>query len=255
MTIFIEVCHPNDFDKKQWTRVDECSSPAEVVDALASPVFEIYEGLLVRTHDNVYCGVCDGTSFVDLSESSKIMKSRWTKNKYRMTEYFGKNFVQMANDPRHFEWYLGAIRELVPANRQVAAYLRCFGKVEVETRAALNRWSPITADQEYREYLRLLSRYVIDEAKRDEVEEAVRVRSEMRFNGHTFSHVNVFFVKLGKFALSNPASYEGAEGVGQLLYCLPGPVMSINPLLRIFKRVLKEEIPFYDIAIGLSRIR
>lgn len=83
MTYHLEIAHPNEIIHRRWKHVGDVESPEELQDALAFPVFEVYDGLIAQARFNnnelsSQTWVYGGGSFYDIGPYSDIaMKINW----------------------------------------------------------------------------------------------------------------------------------------------------------------------------------
>lgn len=79
MSYRIDICHPNEIIKNAWVHADHADTLASAVDALASPIFTIYDGLCVRIVNKsnfalVYHGIYNAHECVNVGEGGKIQQ-------------------------------------------------------------------------------------------------------------------------------------------------------------------------------------
>lgn len=69
--MILEICHPNDIWGHRWRAVEEFTD--DVNDHLASPTFDVFDGLLARTPTDVW--VYHQETWVDVSASSEFRRA------------------------------------------------------------------------------------------------------------------------------------------------------------------------------------
>lgn len=76
MTYLLQICHPNEIIQHRWKTVDELSEVS--MDAIASPTFDWYPGMVVRITDSsidhdLFVGIYGDTHCVDVSYNSNFL--------------------------------------------------------------------------------------------------------------------------------------------------------------------------------------
>lgn len=75
MSYTLSVCHPNDLLINQWKTVDTVINEKEVYDALSFPVFEVFDGLLLKITNNcneIYTGIYFQDGWLNLASDSEM---------------------------------------------------------------------------------------------------------------------------------------------------------------------------------------
>lgn len=81
MKYIVTICHPNELVQRNWTQVDVVRSKEEIDDILASPSFDVFDGLIVQVNEyenldeTIYIGVFYDNAWVNLGYNSKAMNS------------------------------------------------------------------------------------------------------------------------------------------------------------------------------------
>lgn len=231
----IKICHPNEIYDDRWMVVEVCNTPQEIVDHLASPSFETYDGLLAESHDSLF--VFNGTEFVNLSAESAVMKKTWNFDFSCEDFARNKNFIDAWKHTTMPSWMAGSIRDIIPIKTQIKTYLQCIRRFNYENILMID----------------VLERWCESEATNKDIDEAI---SKLIFDGEFASQINIFFRNLGFFAnnykLSN--TFNAAVGFTHLVYALS--LVEIYPEVSGPKicDVIRREIPFYDVAVGLGKL-
>lgn len=235
----LEIAHPNDIVLGKWREVGEFTD-SEIADQLASPEFEWYEGLCVRIILGRSFRVIDTqriysvSSCVHVGPWSTVVKNHpWSLNDQSNGYLLKNGWIQAWAECDNALWMMNGVLNFIPLKTLVQCAARCVQKALT----SINRY------ENGRE-----NAYLVADAVYQYVSGDI---TEGQLNGNIRSFPVPMVGDIARaidqlvFSINSPFSAEQT-----VFYALRIIGEDSRPLLA---EVVREQIPFYEIAVKLVK--
>lgn len=263
----IQIAHPNDIVDCRWKTVDQFEDKNDFIHHLTSPNFEMFAGLVVNAFtptESIYTGILsEQLEWVNVSPQSNVFERYPWDYGYNGDD--AKHFVSDKSWPSAWvfsqdaSWMAQAAGHVLTRQQMVPPTVACVKAIMHTLDDRRKEWAQEILDfaLEWADGKRTKSEVLKLNAKLV-VGEGMRGMRNMPRDPTFVQRIVTACINLNEWlSIEDLEEYYNSASVIHLL-CeaiseMDGRSYSYGKQQKAFSHLLRERIPFYDIAIGLTR--